>query len=153
MLDLISGLLEELELIKKIYPSIYDAAVKAVREKRVKKYLAFDTGESLFVVVGEHADYFVSLDIRKSIIAVCSCMDHLYNVTAKKSSVTEFSFQKRYCYHAVSVLISFLSELAYMSGHEQLRKFRSKEYLPEIILEKGDFLDILLDSVIPVVSF
>ena len=141
------SILEFVDRIKRQYPEIYDEAIMALKNRRVKKYLVFDRGSYFYIVVGDEGDYLVSLDFSEKLLADCTCKDFMYNVLAKKID-NQGTRDRLFCYHIVAVLISFLAEYAFMSGDNALISFRKRIFLPEVIFENISYVSLVFDPLI-----
>ncbi len=145
--DSLYSILEFLERIRRHHSEIYNEAVVALKNKRVKKYLVFDRGIKFYIVVGDEEDYLVSLDFSKELIANCTCKDFMYNVLVRKTD-DQKGGNRSFCYHIVAVLISFLAEYAFLSGDSALTPFRKRFFLPELIFEDANYVFLVFDSIL-----
>ena len=143
--DFINYFLSIITELKKFFPDFYNEAVSSLKKRKVKKYIIFDKGLSFYTVVGDEGDYLVNVYIGFNFKVSCTCLDYFYNVLMKKQTGSMRS--RKVCYHIAGVLISILAEYAFMSGSDMVKEFRKKSFLPEIILEKKEYLPIILESI------
>lgn len=101
------------------YGELFLRAIKAVEEKRVKKYVFKPSGKSLWVVVGKTRKYLVIPDF------YCSCDDFYFNVVTRN--------KRQICYH---ILARKIAEALKLYQIINLKDELFKDILKEIKLYK-----------------
>ncbi len=101
------------------YGELFWRAIKAVEEKRVKKYVFKPGGKSLWIVIGKTRKYLVIPDF------YCSCDDFYFNVVTRK--------KRQICYH---ILARKIAEALKLYQIINLKDDSFKDVLNEIKLYK-----------------
>jgi len=117
------GVLSE-ELLEKFvlkYGELFWRAIKAVEEKRVKKYVFKPSEKSLWIVIGKTRKYLVIPDF------YCSCDDFYFNVVTRK--------KRQICYH---ILARKLAEALNLYQVVKLEDDLFRDVLDEIKLYKAN---------------
>ncbi|MHA1582377.1 MAG: hypothetical protein ACTSYM_07810 [Candidatus Baldrarchaeia archaeon] len=117
------GVLSE-DLLEKFvlkYGELFWRAIKAVEEKRVKKYVFKPSEKSLWIVIGKTRKYLVLPDF------YCSCDDFYFNVVTRK--------KRQMCYH---ILARRLAEVLNLYQVVKLEDDLFRGTLDEIKLYKAN---------------
>ena len=74
--------------LRQLFGDRFDKAWRLVTENRVKKYVFKPSGRTLWVAIGQHAEYLIY-----SNAGYCSCSDFYFRV---------LDHEKAYCYHLLA---------------------------------------------------
>ncbi|MGQ4890873.1 MAG: hypothetical protein ACP6IP_00095 [Candidatus Njordarchaeia archaeon] len=143
--NFISFFLGMISKLKRNFPDFYNEAVSSLKKRKVKKYVVFDKGFSFYIVVGDEGEYLVNVSIGSNLKMSCTCFDFFFNILLKSQDANVRG--RKICYHLAGVIMSILAEYAFATGSNKLREFRKKSLLPEIILERREYLPIILESI------